>query len=518
MDVTTHVQLEQSLRDTIQSVAWDISGSPAQLARALDGSFRVRPHIRVMSDAITNLDPQSPNHCNRILIVVPPQSGKSTMVEWGMFWWLINHPDHRMIVASYSTELAMLRSRNVRELVREHGDLFGLRLSRWSSSVSTWDLATGGGIRASSVGAATTGFAADVLVLDDYFRGRAEANSARMRDLVWDWWSAVGKTRLQPGSPVIIPSTAWHPDDLRGRLLDTEGRVEEGGRWRLVHMPAIADPARYGPDPLGRSEGDPLSHPKIRTSDRAALLAHWTERRGDHMTHVPASVTREWQSLYQGDPQPTGESLVSEELLSEIHDAHNAPAVYKPAVAVDPSGGGRDLAGVVGGYLGSDGRLWITHDYSTEGGSEVWSRQVAKLMVELDANIVYVEANYGGDMATRVVRTAWEDLQRQGEVPSGRLMPRIQGVHSRKGKLLRADPVAQQMAMDKVRFHGLRNGHLEKIAYEWRTWRETDTWSPGRIDASVHLAFGLLPMPGGSSSVTSVADRSLRDFGVRRGL
>jgi hypothetical protein len=44
------------------------------------------------------------------------------------------------------------------------------------------------------------------------------------------------------------------------------------------------------------------------------------------------------------------------------------------AVAVDPSGGGRDTAGIVGGYLGLDGRLHLTHDQSGVMPSADWAR------------------------------------------------------------------------------------------------------------------------------------------------
>lgn len=58
------------------------------------------------------------------------------------------------------------------------------------------------------------------------------------------------------------------------------------------------------------------------------------------------------------------------------------------AVAVDPSGGDRDTAGIVGGYLGLDGRLHLTHDQSGVMPSADWARaacELAELRTQLDA-------------------------------------------------------------------------------------------------------------------------------------
>jgi hypothetical protein len=41
--------------------------------------------------------------------------------------------------------------------------------------------------------------------------------------------------------------TRWHEDDLAGRALNHE-------HWRIISLPALAEPG----DPLGRSVGEPL--------------------------------------------------------------------------------------------------------------------------------------------------------------------------------------------------------------------------------------------------------------------
>ena len=47
--------------------------------------------------------------------------------------------------------------------------------------------------------------------------------------------------------------------------------------------------------------------------------------------------------------------------------------------------------------------------------------------------------------------------------------------------------------------------HLHDVETEWATWQPTDPASPGRIDASVYLAYELLEVPGREVVVSSPA-------------
>ncbi|MFF1967080.1 hypothetical protein ACFVW5_26325 [Streptomyces sp. NPDC058232] len=118
-----------------------------------------------------------------------------------------------------------------------------------------------------------------------------------------------------------------------------------------------------------------------------------------------------------------------------------------------------------------------------------WSTAACRLAYETNAAIIYVEANCGRDMCSLAIRTSWETLQRDGEIPANVLMPAIDLVTAKQGKLLRAEPVPQQMVQDRVRLRGL----FVDLEREWSTWMSTDPDSPGRIDASCILTYGLSP-------------------------
>ena len=281
----------------------------------------------------------------------------------------------------------------------------------------------------------------------------------------------------------VVHNTRWHEDDFAGRRLKEDGRLEEGGRWKVVHLPAFADP-KFGEDPLGREHGAPLTHPKIATRDSARLVSWWQEKKR-------TSMVRDWHSLFQGDPQPAAGALISSDLLRLLRDTTTEVEPQRVAVAIDPSGGGRDVAGIVGGHLGEDGRLWITDDRSGVMSSDAWSMEAVRLAYDIGAGSFVVEVNFGGDMAVLVLRTAWKTLQDTGEIPAEELCPLIKVVRARQGKLLRAEPIAQQMILDRVRLYGV----FTDLEREWATWQPSDPMSPGRIDASVYLAYHLLPIP-----------------------
>lgn len=463
-----------------RSMSADLLRDPVTLARGLDSTFRMRPHLRIIGDALAEV---GRGETDRLLILTPPQVGKSTTVaEWFPFWWLCTYPMDRIAATSYSDDLALKRGKTIRSYVEEYGDEWELYLRAGSGAMQDWELTRSGGVRSVSVGKGLTGYPVNLLIVDDPHKDRADAESEASRRALHDWYSSTALKRLQPDrNAVVAIQTRWHPDDFAGRRLQEEGRSEDGGRWKVIHLPAIADP-KFGPDPLGREPGDPLPHPKIPTRDRKALLAWWADMK-------KTSIVRDWHALAQGDPQPAEGALVSEELLRLLRDTTTPVEPQKIAVAIDPSGGGRDVAGVIGGFLGDDGRVWITDDVSAAMSSAEWSTAACRLAHRTDAAIIYVEWNFGRDMCVLAIQTSWEKLQNDGEIPKSKLMPAIAPVRAKQGKLLRAEPIAQQMVQDKVRFRGV----FTDMEREWSTWQSSDPDSPGRIDASCILVYGLIP-------------------------
>lgn len=471
--------------------------SPAMMGRFVQGAkFSLRAHTKIINDALVDLGKGT----DRLMITLPPRSGKSELIAKLLpFWWLTNHPHDRVIVGSYAAALAIRHSRATRRMVEEYGASFDLHLQPGDQAVADWSLTTGGGVRAAGVGGGLTGHGGSLAVGDDLMKSRQQADSRLYRDRAWDWWSDDFLSRLTPGAPVCLVNTRWHVDDVVARAINLEGRIEEGGRWKVIELEAIATGTKT--DPLGRTVGEPLTHPLIPDEDTEALLAHWEDKRR-------TSIPRAWASLYQGTPVVAEGALVDAALLAERTYLTGHPEVVRAAVAVDPSGGGKDSAGVVAGFLGADGRVWLSHDRTRVMASDVWSRTACLLAFETDATKIIYERNYGGDMITIAIRTAWQALTREGTIPPSTPMPYLQAVQAKKGKLLRAEPVAQFYREDKLR----HAAHMPELVTEWCGWTPGDTDSPGRIDASVYLALDLMPPVGAGRTVSSPVGISRDQF------
>lgn len=238
----------------------------------------------------------------RLIITLPPRSGKSELVSrrfpayaFGRF------PDLQIIATSYSSDLSQRFNRDVQRIIDDEKylevfpetTLNGSRVRPDSrgSYIRTSDLfeivGHAGAYRSCGVGGGITGQGADILIIDDPIKDRAQAASKTIRDSIWDWYTSTAYTRLSPGGGVIVMATRWHTDDLIGRLIQ---RMGEGDTFRIVNYPAIAEH-----DELHRKAGEAL-HP-----ERYPLST---------LLQIQKTIgSRDWEALYQQHPVPDGGAL-----------------------------------------------------------------------------------------------------------------------------------------------------------------------------------------------------------------
>lgn len=325
------------------------------------------------------------------------------------------------------------------------------------------------------------------LIVDDVYKNRADAESELTRETIWEWLSSSALTRLAPGAPVFMIGTLWTEQDPILRLIDKEGRVEDGGKWRIVHLPAIANHGLTGPDPLDREDGDPLTHPMIEDHDREALLKHWDEKKA-------SVLPRDWLALYQGDPHPREGALVSWEIMERATvQPRDIPPFSRIVTAIDPAGGGADEVGIVTAGVDADGIVYIVDDYASGHHSVTeWPELVCSEAERYDVDRIIFEANFGDRLVYQAIRSAWETKERSRHVPP------ITEVRALRGKILRAEPMAQEMAQGRIKI----KAGLTELMKQWTSYRPGVADSPGRLDASVYCAVELLqaPMPGRMTS------------------
>ena len=200
------------------------------------------PHIRGMYRALqTATEHVESGRSYYAIVMCPPQHWKSsTCGQRYPVWHLGRNPTHRVLEVSYSSAICNRNSRNAMRLMQTPlvRELFGVETDRRQQSVASWALKAGGGMNVAGFGGSITGHRADVIIIDDYCKGRAEAESKNMRDRVWDSFVNDVMSRRAPAHAVIIVATPWHEDDLVGRIRREMAENEAFPRFEVLRYPA----------------------------------------------------------------------------------------------------------------------------------------------------------------------------------------------------------------------------------------------------------------------------------------
>ena len=188
----------------------------AELAQAVDPTFRITPAIQMIAEAI-EIVLDRPRH--NLLVTCPPQEGKSTLCAiWAPLRALQLDSSKKIILATYASGLAEDHSRACRDIISRHGsgvvdeltgmaveDKLGYQLSPGANKVNSWKLANvRGGMIAVGLEGGATGKSADLLIIDDPYKNMAEADSVTHRRKVDEWMSSVARTRLSPQASMIV--------------------------------------------------------------------------------------------------------------------------------------------------------------------------------------------------------------------------------------------------------------------------------------------------------------------------
>lgn len=284
--------------------------------------------------------------CRRLVIAMPPRHGKSELASIRFAPWLLaKRPTASVIAATYAQDFADELGRKARSVMTSgmYRCLFPhAQLAADNRAVSRWQTIAGGSYYAVGVGGPLTGRGADVLLIDDPHKNREEAESAVMRERVWDWFRSTAYTRLEKNGAVVIIMTRWHEADLVGRVM------ESGEPWEVLTMPAIA-------------EAD--------ESDRKAGEALWPDKYStDVLKQIRDTVgEREWSALYQQHPVPLQGALFKPDAITVI-DAEPAGVQW---VRAWDFGATRDGDPSVGAKLGlRDGRPIIADIVRVQGSPE----------------------------------------------------------------------------------------------------------------------------------------------------
>ncbi|WP_280420014.1 terminase large subunit domain-containing protein [Nocardia carnea] len=478
---------------------------PADLAQRIDPSYKITPAIRLMAEEIEKAmcTPDA-----RLLITCPPQEGKSTLVAvWSVLRQLQRNPDTRILIASYSEDLARQAAQAARNIIASRGtgardpltgielpDQLGMGLAGDRFAAGNWQIkGHKGGVVAVGMGGTITGRPCDMLVIDDPLKGMAAADSPTERAKVIAGFQGDLSTRLAPGAPIILIQTRWHEADLAGFLLDQDAKRDpEHREWRHINIPAVATAGV--PDALGRPEGEPLKSARGRT-----------RRAWERIRRTVGE--RVWAALYLGSPYPLGGALFSQKWF-DTHRVAVAPPLYRRIVGIDPAETGKgDEAGIIAGGLAADGSVVLTDDWSGQLSSAEWPRRACLLALATSATEIHFEAYNAPTTYENLLKRAYVDLAAEASKPEN--AGTVEGVHVPpqrpfhitpwKGSgnaLVRSVGFRNATSVGRARVVGHRLATMEARAIRWQeTQHQPDRVAGGTIVYDV--------LSGGGEAVVS---------------
>ena len=155
--------------------------------------------------------------------------------------FLAEFPDREVIVTSHSTKNTNKFSRFGRDLIRSKKFQMlypGNELSVDNAGVEEWGLSGKEGLaQYFGISAGISGVGGALIVTDDYFGKREEAESPNNRDKIWEAYTDNIFTRRDDPSINIITVTPWHTDDLVGRLQKAMHENADTTPYKVIRLP-----------------------------------------------------------------------------------------------------------------------------------------------------------------------------------------------------------------------------------------------------------------------------------------
>jgi predicted phage terminase large subunit-like protein len=236
----------------------------------------------------------------RLIIQAPPRHGKSTQASRLLPPYLHGRcTDLEILSTSYGDAIALEFCADVQRIMDSthyHGvfpdtmipGIYGKRGIVKRSADHFGIIGRLGAYRAAGLSSALTGRGADVLIVDDPFKGREDSQSPTQRSKIYNNFVSAAMTRVHKGGGIIIIATRWHEDDIVGRILADK---EWAAQWTVVSFPAIATEDEYDEQgDLLRRQGEALC-PQLKSLKELNELRH------------SMSISM-WSAIYQQAPSP----------------------------------------------------------------------------------------------------------------------------------------------------------------------------------------------------------------------
>lgn len=273
---------------------------------AVDPTYKFGVHLKRLGALLTEVEL---GQKDRIAVSMAPRFGKSQMISiYYPAWYLGKHPDHKMIVASHTVDLAVDMARKVRNLMQT--DLYktifpGVRIAADAKAAGKWNTTMGGEVYATGVGGALAGRGAHLIVVDDPISEQdIKSGNTTSLDGVYEWFRAGLRTRLMPSGKICILHTRWHQRDLIGRLIKDGTLNEDGDQYEIFEFPAIIET----PNPLAQPDNPAFDSEAPLIIQKSLWPEQWSLA---SLLRTKASMPAwQWNAQYQQNPTAQESAII----------------------------------------------------------------------------------------------------------------------------------------------------------------------------------------------------------------
>ena len=197
-------------------------------------------HIKAIADKLTSLYLNESN--KHLCLSIAPRHSKSSIVTLAFPLWLIfQDPDMKILIVNAEASLSENFGIRLREFVKEYGEIFDVYLSdvKHSSTHIKFEDKNGrlykGHIRLTGASGSITGQDADILILDDIYKGFEDITPSLLEKKI-NWYKTMILQRKEPQTKLLILHTRWATNDLTGYLMENSP-----DKYDFISFPAIKE-------------------------------------------------------------------------------------------------------------------------------------------------------------------------------------------------------------------------------------------------------------------------------------
>lgn len=279
---------------------------------AIDPNYKFGTHLKRLGTLLMEVET---NEKNRIAVSMAPRMGKSQMISiYYPAWYLGKHPDHKVIVASHTADLAVVMARKVRNLINtaEYKEIFPqTNIAADAKAAAQWNTTKGGEYFAIGVGGALAGRGAHLIIADDPLSEQdIKAGNTTSLDSAYEWFSAGLRTRLMPEGKICVLHTRWHQRDLIGRLIKDSAMNEGGDTYETFEFPAILNEGTDNEKSIWPEQWSLESLQQTRASMHHIMWQWYAQYQQNPTAAEAAIIKRDWIKWWTKDDPPKIDFIV----------------------------------------------------------------------------------------------------------------------------------------------------------------------------------------------------------------